>query len=44
MDITFRRLFERANLRLVQTELQRGLNQAAGGSLLPVRMYALKPN
>ncbi|KAK4250301.1 alpha-N-methyltransferase NTM1 [Corynascus novoguineensis] len=41
-DGTFRRIFTEAGLRLVQTELQKGLN-VSGASLLPVRMYALKP-
>ncbi|KAL2172497.1 hypothetical protein VTG60DRAFT_5251 [Thermothelomyces hinnuleus] len=41
-DGTFRRIFTEAGLQLIQTELQKGLN-VAGASLLPVRMYALKP-
>ncbi|KAK4174402.1 alpha-N-methyltransferase NTM1 [Triangularia setosa] len=39
-DTTFRRIFKEANLKLVQVELQKGF-QSSG--LLPVRMYALKP-
>ncbi|KAH6850708.1 alpha-N-methyltransferase NTM1 [Chaetomium sp. MPI-CAGE-AT-0009] len=41
-DGTFRRCFNAAGLRLVQAELQKGL-QRTGVSLLPVRMYALRP-
>ncbi|KAK3996631.1 alpha-N-methyltransferase NTM1 [Cladorrhinum sp. PSN332] len=39
-DASFRRIFKEAGLRLLQVELQKGF-QADG--LLPVRMYALKP-
>lgn len=39
-DATFRRIFKEAKLKLVQVELQKGF-QSSG--LLPVRMYALKP-
>ncbi|KAK0636056.1 S-adenosylmethionine-dependent methyltransferase-like protein [Bombardia bombarda] len=42
-DPKFRSLFEKANYRLVQTELQRGFPRTAAVSLFPVRMYALKP-
>lgn len=38
-DVKFRQLFERAGLRLVSTELQRGFPK----SLYPVRAYALQP-
>ncbi|KAK4039795.1 alpha-N-methyltransferase NTM1 [Parachaetomium inaequale] len=41
-DGTFRRIFADAGLRLVQAELQKGF-QVPGASLLPVRMYALRP-
>jgi protein N-terminal methyltransferase len=41
-DRSLRRIFEEAGLRLLQVQLQRGLNPG-GRSLLPVRMYALKP-
>ncbi|KAL2020574.1 hypothetical protein VTK56DRAFT_8162 [Thermocarpiscus australiensis] len=41
-DGTFRRLFGQAGLRLVQVELQKGFR--TNESLLPVRMYALKPS
>ncbi|KAK3377559.1 alpha-N-methyltransferase NTM1 [Podospora didyma] len=41
-DGTFRDIFKKAGLRLVKTELQRGFPRGAGG-LLPVRMYALRP-
>ena len=41
-DDTFRRIFRKAGLRLIQVELQKGL-QVGGRSLLPVSMYALKP-
>jgi protein N-terminal methyltransferase len=41
-DGTFRRIFADAGLSLVQAELQKGF-QVAGASLLPVRMYALRP-
>ncbi|KAK4105135.1 hypothetical protein N658DRAFT_418436 [Parathielavia hyrcaniae] len=42
VDHSLRRIFEEAGLRLLQVQLQRGLN-VSGVSLLPVRMYALKP-
>lgn len=38
-DEKFRSLFALANLRIVRTELQRGLPR----DLFPVRMYALRP-
>ncbi|KAL2132110.1 hypothetical protein VTI74DRAFT_4199 [Chaetomium olivicolor] len=41
-DGSLRRIFGEAGLRLVQVELQKGF-QTSGMSLLPVRMYALKP-
>ncbi|KAK3901432.1 S-adenosylmethionine-dependent methyltransferase [Staphylotrichum tortipilum] len=41
-DGSFRRIFEEAGLRLVQSERQKGF-QTAKLQLLPVRMYALKP-
>ncbi|GJN75016.1 hypothetical protein PLICBS_009112 [Purpureocillium lilacinum] len=42
-DATFRRIFEEAGLSLVRTDLQRGLPEVPPVTLLPVRMYALKP-
>lgn len=42
-DDKFRSLFTEAGLQLVETELQKGLSQAVGAKLLPVRMYALRP-
>ncbi|KAK4235908.1 alpha-N-methyltransferase NTM1 [Achaetomium macrosporum] len=42
-DGTFRRIFTEAGLRLVQVELQKGLQGRGVPALLPVRMYALKP-
>lgn len=41
-DGSYRRIFGQAGLRLVQAELRKGF-QTGGLSLLPVRMYALKP-
>ncbi|KAK3297439.1 alpha-N-methyltransferase NTM1 [Chaetomium fimeti] len=41
-DNSFRRCFGAAGLRIIQTELQKGL-QNTGVALLPVRMYALRP-
>ncbi|KAK4122229.1 hypothetical protein N657DRAFT_621458 [Parathielavia appendiculata] len=41
-DHSLRRIFEEAGLRLMQAQIQRGFH-ASGVSLLPVRMYALKP-
>lgn len=38
-DLKFRELFKQAELRLVKTEVQKGLPVG----LFPVRMYALKP-
>ncbi|PHH72486.1 hypothetical protein CDD82_5960 [Ophiocordyceps australis] len=42
-DETYRRLFARAGLSLVRSELQRGFPVSKTLSLLPVKMYALKP-
>lgn len=42
-DIKFRQIFEEAGLQLVKSELQRGFPETAQMTLLPVRMYALKP-
>ncbi|ODA81300.1 hypothetical protein RJ55_04265 [Drechmeria coniospora] len=42
-DETFRRIFAEAGLRIVKTELQRGLPETSETRLFPVRMYALKP-
>ncbi|KAG6005772.1 hypothetical protein E4U54_000280 [Claviceps lovelessii] len=42
-DSKFRSLFERAGLRLVRTDEQRGLPEVPPVRLFPVRMYALKP-
>ncbi|PHH80244.1 hypothetical protein CDD83_3777 [Cordyceps sp. RAO-2017] len=42
-DAKFRSLFEKAEMQLVRTELQRGFPETATKKLLPVRMYALKP-
>lgn len=41
-DAKFREIFKEAGLRLVRTELQRGIPQLAWKRLLPIRMYALK--
>ncbi|KAG5980039.1 hypothetical protein E4U55_004455 [Claviceps digitariae] len=42
-DSKFRDLFERAGLKLVRTDEQRGLPEVPPVRLFPVRMYALKP-
>ncbi|KAG6199897.1 hypothetical protein E4U50_007256 [Claviceps purpurea] len=42
-DSSFRILFERAGLRLIRTDEQRGLPEVPPVRLFPVRMYALKP-
>ncbi|KAL6908724.1 alpha-N-methyltransferase NTM1 [Trichoderma evansii] len=42
-DVKFRRIFEEAGLQLVKSELQRGFPETPQMSLLPVKMYALKP-
>ncbi|UNI19626.1 Protein N-terminal methyltransferase [Purpureocillium takamizusanense] len=42
-DATFRHIFEEAGLKLVRTDLQRGFPEMPPVTLLPVRMYALKP-
>jgi hypothetical protein len=42
-DVKLLRLFEQAGLRVVRTELQKGLPQQPGRKLLPVKTYALKP-
>ncbi|KAL1847793.1 hypothetical protein VTK73DRAFT_10288 [Phialemonium thermophilum] len=36
-------LFRRAGLRVVRTEIQKGVHKSETGSLYPIRMYALKP-
>lgn len=41
-DVKFRDIFKEAGLRLVRTDLQRGIPQNASKKLLPIRMYALK--
>ncbi|ELQ34011.1 hypothetical protein OOU_Y34scaffold00824g4 [Pyricularia oryzae Y34] len=42
-DSKFRNIFCQAGLRIIRTELQRGLSAGSPRKLLPVRMYALKP-
>ncbi|KAM0260289.1 hypothetical protein ACHAQJ_002854 [Trichoderma viride] len=42
-DDKFKQIFEDAGLQLVKTELQRGFPETPQMTLLPVRMYALKP-
>ncbi|KAM0512629.1 hypothetical protein ACHAPE_008654 [Trichoderma viride] len=42
-DDKFRRIFEEAGLQLVKSELQRGFPETPQMTLLPVKMYALKP-
>jgi len=42
-DAKFKDIFKQAGLRLVKTELQRGLDKKGHGRLCPIRMYALKP-
>lgn len=42
-DETFLRLFEEAGMRVVRSELQRGLPETPTRRLMPVKMYALKP-
>lgn len=42
-DIKFRQIFEEAGLQLVKSELQRGFPETPQMTLLPVKMYALKP-
>ncbi|KAH8128574.1 uncharacterized protein TrAFT101_012013 [Trichoderma asperellum] len=42
-DAKFRQIFEEAGLQLVKSELQRGFPETPQMTLLPVRMYALKP-
>ncbi|KAI0126296.1 alpha-N-methyltransferase NTM1 [Xylariales sp. AK1849] len=41
-DSKFRALFKQAGLRIVKTELQRGLPKSKLDELLPIRVYALK--
>ncbi|PNP42506.1 hypothetical protein TGAMA5MH_05247 [Trichoderma gamsii] len=42
-DSKFRQIFEEAGLQLVKSELQRGFPETPQMTLLPVKMYALKP-
>jgi protein N-terminal methyltransferase len=42
-DEKYQSLFKQAGLRLVKTELQRGLPEMPNRRLFPVRMYALRP-
>ena len=42
-DSKFRKLFSQAGLRIIKTDLQKGLPTISSRKLLPVRMYALKP-
>ncbi|UKZ63291.1 uncharacterized protein TrAtP1_004520 [Trichoderma atroviride] len=42
-DTKFRQIFEQAGLQLVKSELQRGFPETPQMTLLPVKMYALKP-
>ncbi|KAH7026679.1 alpha-N-methyltransferase NTM1 [Microdochium trichocladiopsis] len=41
-DSKFRDIFKRAGLRLVKTELQKGVDMKGYAKLCPIRMYALK--
>ncbi|RCI09477.1 hypothetical protein L249_3798 [Ophiocordyceps polyrhachis-furcata BCC 54312] len=43
-DETYRSLFAKAGVKVARTELQRGFPESANTRLLPVRMYALKPD
>ena len=43
-DEKFREIFGEAGLLLVRTELQKGIPQQGAKRLLPIRMYALKPD
>ncbi|KAJ4247109.1 hypothetical protein NW762_013247 [Fusarium torreyae] len=43
-DEKFQQLFKRAGLRLVKSDLQRGFPVVKGSELLPVKMYALRPD
>ncbi|KAK7967602.1 uncharacterized protein PG986_001879, partial [Apiospora aurea] len=42
-DSKFRKLITQAGLRIIKTDLQKGLPTVSSRKLLPVRMYALKP-
>ncbi|KAK0727735.1 S-adenosylmethionine-dependent methyltransferase-like protein [Lasiosphaeria miniovina] len=42
-DGSFRNIFKQAGLKLLRVELQKGFPRGGAGSLLPVRMYALRP-
>ncbi|OHE98509.1 hypothetical protein CORC01_06130 [Colletotrichum orchidophilum] len=42
-DSKFQALFKQANLRIVRTEMQKGLPKVPQRKLLPIKMYALKP-
>ncbi|KAI1840071.1 hypothetical protein JX265_013855 [Neoarthrinium moseri] len=42
-DVKFRSLFKQANLRIVKTELQKGLPKKHLDKLMPIRVYALRP-
>ena len=42
-DAKFQAIFKQAGLRVVRTEIQRGLPQGSSFRLYPVKMYALKP-
>ncbi|KAM7193138.1 Alpha-N-methyltransferase NTM1 [Rhypophila sp. PSN 637] len=42
-DVKFHRIFKQAGMRLVKSEIQRGLPQNASVTLFPIYMYALKP-
>ncbi|KAH7121903.1 alpha-N-methyltransferase NTM1 [Dactylonectria estremocensis] len=42
-DEKFRQLFQQAGLQLIKTELQHGFPVVRNQQLLPLRMYALKP-
>jgi protein N-terminal methyltransferase len=42
-DRKFQSLFKKAGLRLVRSEIQRGFPETREMTLLPVKMYALRP-
>lgn len=42
-DEKFKILFEKAGLKIVRQEIQKGFPVTASTALLPVKMYGLKP-
>ena len=43
-DTKFQSLFKKAGLKIVRAEIQRGIPATYSVQLLPIKMYALKPD